>query len=100
MPSRRSSGTRKRPVGPNGRSPRSATGPDPTARARCGSGRRRSGQILGMNIDKSTILDFLRQQGKEDQVAQAEQELPDQVDPERDGGLLSRFGIDVGDLLA
>lgn len=53
-----------------------------------------------MNIDKSTILDFLRQQGKEDQVAQADQELPEQVDTERDGGLLSRFGIDVGDLLA
>jgi hypothetical protein len=53
-----------------------------------------------MQIDKNIVLDLLRQQGKEDQVAQADQELPDQVDPERDGGLISRFGIDVGDLLA
>jgi DNA-directed RNA polymerase specialized sigma24 family protein len=53
-----------------------------------------------MEIDKNTILDFLRQHGREDQVPQAERELPDQVDPERDSGLLSRFGIDVGELLA
>jgi hypothetical protein len=59
-----------------------------------------SGQVKGMNIDKNVVLDFLRQQGKEDKVPQAEQELPDQVDPERDSGLLSRFGIDVSDLLA
>jgi hypothetical protein len=59
-----------------------------------------SGQVKGMNIDKDVVLDFLRQHGKEDKVPQAERELPDQVDPERDSGLLSRFGIDVDQLLA
>ena len=35
-----------------------------------------------MEIRKDKILD-LREQGKSDKVEQAEQELPDQVDPER-----------------
>ncbi len=30
---------------------------------------------------------------------QADQELPDQVDPERDSGLLEKLGIDPKDLL-
>jgi len=53
-----------------------------------------------MKIDKDVVLDFLREHGREDQVPQASQELPDHVDPERDSGLLSRFGIDLQDLLA
>ena len=36
-----------------------------------------------MEIRKDKILDLLREQGKSDKVEQAEQELPDQVDPER-----------------
>ena len=52
-----------------------------------------------MNIDKSQILDLLRSQGDDDKAQQAERELPDQVDTDRDGGLLSRFGLDIGDLL-
>ena len=52
-----------------------------------------------MNIDKSQILDLLRSQGKDDDAQRADQELPDQVDTDRDGGLLERFGINVGDLL-
>jgi len=40
-----------------------------------------------MEIPKDKILDLLKQQGKQDQAQQAEQELPDQVDPERDSGL-------------
>ncbi len=47
-----------------------------------------------MQIDKSQILDLLRSQGQHDQASQAEGELPDQVDPERDSGLLSKFGLD------
>ncbi len=47
-----------------------------------------------MQIDKSQILDLLRSQGQHDQASQAESELPDQVDPERDSGLLSKFGLD------
>jgi len=52
-----------------------------------------------MNIDKSQILDLLRSQGDHDKAQQAESELPDQVDTERDGGLLDKFGLDIGDLL-
>jgi hypothetical protein len=52
-----------------------------------------------MEIPKAQILELLRNQGKDDQVGQADQELPDQVDPERDSGLLSKFGIDPQDLL-
>ncbi len=52
-----------------------------------------------MQIDKETVLNLLREQGKTDQAQQAEQELPDQVDTERDASLLERFGIDPQDLL-
>ena len=47
-----------------------------------------------MQIDKSQILELLRSQGNHDQASQAEGELPEQVDPERDSGLLSKFGLD------
>jgi hypothetical protein len=53
-----------------------------------------------MEIPKDKILDLLKQQGKQDQAQQAEQELPDQVDPERDSGLLAKFGIEPQDLLS
>ncbi|CAN5334089.1 hypothetical protein BH24ACT10_BH24ACT10_11280 [soil metagenome] len=47
-----------------------------------------------MQIDKSQILELLRSQGKQDQVSEADSQLPDKVDPERDSGLLQRFGLD------
>ena len=53
-----------------------------------------------MEIPKDKILELLQQQGKSDQVEAAREELPDQVDPERDSGLLAKFGIDPQDLLA
>jgi len=52
-----------------------------------------------MEIPKDKILDLLREQGKNDQVQQAEQELPDQVDPEQHAGLLQKFGLSPEDLL-
>ena len=52
-----------------------------------------------MEIPKDKILELLRERGQHDKVAQADQELPDQVDPDRDGGLLERFGLNPGDLL-
>ena len=52
-----------------------------------------------MEIPKDKILELLQQQGKDDQVEPAREELPDQVDPERDSGLLAKFGIDPRDLL-
>ena len=53
-----------------------------------------------MEIPKDKILELLQQQGKNDQVEPAREELPDQVDPERDSGLLAKYGIDPQDLLA
>jgi hypothetical protein len=52
-----------------------------------------------MQIPKEQILDLLRQQGKDDQVGQADQELPDQVDTDQHAGLLEKFGIDPAELL-
>lgn len=49
-----------------------------------------------MQIDKQQILDLLRQQGNNEQATQAEGELPDQVDTDRDQGLLEKFGINMG----
>jgi hypothetical protein len=53
-----------------------------------------------MEIPKDKILELLQQQGKDDQVEPAREELPDQVDPERDSGLLAKFGIDPQELLS
>ena len=52
-----------------------------------------------MQLDKNTILDFLREQGQQDQASQAEQELPDQVDTDKDAGLLQKFGLDPQELI-
>jgi hypothetical protein len=52
-----------------------------------------------VEIPKDKILELLQQQGNDDQVEPAREELPDQVDPERDSGLLAKFGIDPQDLL-
>jgi hypothetical protein len=53
-----------------------------------------------MEIPNEKILDLLREQGKDDQVDQAKQELPDQVDPDRDSGLLQKFGLEPQDVLS
>jgi hypothetical protein len=52
-----------------------------------------------VQIDKNTVLDLLRERGQQDQADQADQELPDQVDTDRDAGLLQRFGLDPQELL-
>ncbi len=53
-----------------------------------------------MQIDKDTVLSMLRERGDEEQAKRAEQQLPDQIDTDRDAGLLERFGIDPGDLIS
>ncbi len=53
-----------------------------------------------MQIDKETVLTLLREQGKTSKAQEAERELPDQVDTERDAGLLERFGVNPQDLIA
>ena len=52
-----------------------------------------------MNIDKSQIVELLKSRGDDDKAQQAESELPDQVDTEKDSSLLSKFGVDPSDLL-
>lgn len=52
-----------------------------------------------MEIDKDQIVKLLRSKGDDAKADQARSELSDKVDPERDSGLLSRFGIDPQELL-
>jgi hypothetical protein len=54
---------------------------------------------MKMEIPKDKILELLRQRGDSDKAEQADRELPDNVDPERDKGILDRLGIDPQDLL-
>jgi hypothetical protein len=51
-----------------------------------------------VQLDKSMILDLLRERGQQDQASQAEQELPDQVDTDQHAGLLQKFGLDPAEL--
>jgi hypothetical protein len=52
-----------------------------------------------MEIPKDKIIDLLRERGADDKVAQAQQELPDQVDTEKHKDQLDKLGIDPQDLL-
>jgi hypothetical protein len=52
-----------------------------------------------MQIDKDQIISLLRQRGDDAKADQAQQELPGQVDTEKDSSLLSKLGIDPTDLL-
>jgi hypothetical protein len=52
-----------------------------------------------MEIPKDKIIELIKQHGQADQAGQAEQELPDQVDPDRDSGLLAKFGLEPQDVL-
>jgi len=52
-----------------------------------------------MEIPKDKILALLKERGEGEKADQADQELPDQVDPERDSGLLEKLGIDPKNLL-
>jgi hypothetical protein len=52
-----------------------------------------------MQIPKDQILEMIRGRGDDEKAAQAERELPDQVDTERDKNLLEKFGIDPRELL-
>jgi hypothetical protein len=51
-----------------------------------------------MQIPKEQILELLRSRGENDKAAQADGELPDQVDTEKHAGILQKLGIDPGDL--
>ena len=52
-----------------------------------------------MQIDKDQILQLLRSKGDDDKAAQADQELPAQVDTDQHAGLLAKFGLDPAELI-
>ena len=52
-----------------------------------------------MEIPKDKILELLRSRGDQDKANQAEGELPQQVDTDKDAGLLEKFGINPSELL-
>ena len=53
-----------------------------------------------MQIPKQQILDLLQQQGKGDQVGQADQELPAEVDTDQHAGLLEKYGLDPAEIVS
>jgi hypothetical protein len=52
-----------------------------------------------MQIPKDQILQMLRDRGDHDQAQQADQQLPDQVDPDQHSDLLSKIGINPSEIL-
>ena len=53
-----------------------------------------------MQFDKTQIIGMLQSNGDTATAAQADSQLPAQVDTDRDAGLLSSLGIDPHDLIA
>jgi DNA-binding protein H-NS len=55
-----------------------------------------------MKIDKQQILEFLQQQGRQDDKQKAEQDLPQQVDTDNQEhqSLLQKYGINPQDLIS
>jgi hypothetical protein len=52
-----------------------------------------------MRIPRQRILDLLAGQGSNDELGQARQILPEQVDPERDADLLEGLGLNPRGLI-
>ena len=53
-----------------------------------------------MEIPKEKILEFLRERGDDDKAAQADRELPEQVDAEEHGDdLLAKYGVRPEEIL-
>jgi len=51
-----------------------------------------------VEIDKESVLKLIREQTGPDRADEAEMELPDKIDSERDARILLRYGIDPQDL--
>lgn len=51
-----------------------------------------------MKVDKSTVLELLREHGDDDKVSRAQDELPEQVDTDRHRDLLASYGLDEAGL--
>ncbi len=52
-----------------------------------------------VEIPKEQILQMLRDRGDHDNAQQADQQLPDHVDPAQHGDLLNQLGVDPSELL-
>ena len=52
-----------------------------------------------MEIDKSQIIELLKSRGEDAKAQQAEGELPDKVDTEKDSGLLEKYGLNAQDVV-
>jgi hypothetical protein len=52
-----------------------------------------------MEVDKSQIVDMLKNRGDTDKADQAQSDLPDKVHTDKDSGLLDKYGINVQDLI-
>ena len=53
-----------------------------------------------MQFDKSQIIDLLKSQGDDQKAQQADKELPQKVDSEKDSGLLEKIGVSPQDLMS
>ena len=51
-----------------------------------------------MQIDKTMILDMLKSRGQHDTAQQADAQLPATVDTDQHQDLLSKLGINMGDV--
>jgi hypothetical protein len=51
-----------------------------------------------MQLEKTTVVDVIRERVGPDQANQAAQMLPDQIDPQQHAELLGRFGVSPQDL--
>ncbi len=52
-----------------------------------------------MQIPKDSVVQFLRSQGHDGLAEQAQQHLPDQVDPQQHRDLLEKVGVNPDDLM-
>jgi hypothetical protein len=52
-----------------------------------------------MQISKEQLMELIRSHGDDQKTAQAEEELPNEIDTDRDRNLLEKFGIDPQELL-
>jgi hypothetical protein len=51
-----------------------------------------------MHIDKSFVIEHLREEGKSDKVQHALDQLPEKIDHEKHAQMLEKLGIDPGKL--
>ncbi len=52
-----------------------------------------------MEIPKEQILQMLRDRGDHDKAQQADQQLPDKVDPDQHSDLLGKIGINPSEII-